>query len=75
MNGIMTIRPPDELQTALHQHAQKFGMTVNGLVLQILWDWIFQHSGETPDIEGGGRNERQTTKGCGKYCKNCGQPP
>ena len=43
MNGIMTVRPPDELKTALHQHAQKFGMTVNGLVLQILWDWIFQH--------------------------------
>lgn len=47
---------------------------LTGLIRGILWDWISQHSGETPDIEGGGRNERQTTKGCGKYCKNCGQP-
>lgn len=68
------ITTPRDLHGELKETAAQRGQTLTGLIRGILWDWISQHSGETPDIEGGGRNERQTTKGCGKYCKNCGQP-
>lgn len=43
MKSVMTIRPPDELRTFLRQYAQSLGLTVNGMVIQILWDWVAQH--------------------------------
>lgn len=39
MAKIMTIRPPEELHQKLKETAQKGGYTMNGFVLQILWDW------------------------------------
>ena len=40
MNAILTIRPPDELRNLIRATAKRKGLTVNALVLQILWDWI-----------------------------------
>ena len=49
MKSVMTIRPPDELRTFLRQYAQSLGLTVNGIVLQILWDWktAYEHQDDT----------------------------
>ena len=39
MAKVMTIRPPEELQTLLKNKAKRKGFTVNHLVTQILWNW------------------------------------
>lgn len=43
MNGIMTIRPPDNLKEILKQAAINKGYTLNGLVLEALWEWAEAH--------------------------------
>lgn len=40
MAKIMTVRIPDNIQNYLQQQAKRMGYTRNGLVLQILWEWI-----------------------------------
>jgi len=40
MANVMTIRPPENLRASLKKAANKRGLTVNALVLQILWDWL-----------------------------------
>ncbi len=40
MNAILTIRPPDELRQQIRASAERKGLTVNALILQILWDWV-----------------------------------
>ncbi len=37
---IMTLRVPDDVRETLMTYAKEHGLTRNGLVLQILWDWI-----------------------------------
>lgn len=44
MARIMTVRPPDKLHFVLKEIAGKRGLTVNCMVIQILWDWVKQHS-------------------------------
>lgn len=39
-NPIMTIRPPDKMRKTLKEIARGRGLTLNALILQILWDWI-----------------------------------
>lgn len=34
-----TFRIPDELFKQLKENADKLGVSVNALILQILWDW------------------------------------
>ena len=36
----MLVRPPDGLKDELQKRAQQMGITLNALVLQILWDWV-----------------------------------
>lgn len=43
---------PRDLHGELKETAAQRGQTLTGLIRGILWDWISQHSGETPDIEG-----------------------
>ncbi len=40
MQNIMTIRPPEKLKEWLKKEAKEQGFTVNGLVLNILWDYL-----------------------------------
>lgn len=40
MNPICTFRPPDEMRQMLKAYAKKHGITMNALLLQILWDWL-----------------------------------
>ena len=40
MNPICTVRAPDELRRMLKKKAQERGITMNALILQILWGWI-----------------------------------
>lgn len=40
MNPILTFRPPEELRKILRERANAKGLTVNALILQILWDWV-----------------------------------
>ena len=47
MAKIMTIRPPEWLQDTLRAMAKKRGLTVNALVLQILWDWAENNVAKT----------------------------
>lgn len=35
----MLIRPPDDLKDRLQAEARQKGLTLNALVLNILWDW------------------------------------
>ena len=35
----MLVRPPEDLKDRLQIEAQRMGLTLNALVLQILWDW------------------------------------
>jgi predicted HicB family RNase H-like nuclease len=35
-----TIRPPEDLHNILRDAARKNGYTLNGFILQILWDWV-----------------------------------
>ncbi len=36
----MLIRLPDELKRDFQTWARQMGLTLNGLILQILWDWV-----------------------------------
>ena len=40
MNPICTFRPPEALRLKLKSIADKRGITMNALLLQILWDWL-----------------------------------
>lgn len=40
LNPIMTVRAPDALRIALKRAAHMNGITLNALILQILWDWM-----------------------------------
>lgn len=40
MNPIMTIRAPEELRQLLKDAAVERGITLNSLILQILWTWL-----------------------------------
>ena len=42
MSQIMPIRPPDKLKEWLKKEAKEQGFTVNGFVLNILWDYYEQ---------------------------------
>lgn len=37
---IMTVRAPDRLRGMLKKKAEEQGQTRNGLILQILWEWV-----------------------------------
>ena len=45
MAKIMTTRPPEELHKQLKYRANKKGLTLNALVIQILWEWIEREKG------------------------------
>jgi len=34
------IRAPKELKDTLQERAKQIGITLNALILQILWDWV-----------------------------------
>lgn len=36
----MLTRLPDELKKDLQMRARQMGLTLNGLILHILWDWV-----------------------------------
>lgn len=37
------IRTPEELKKLLQEKAKKLGITLNALILQILWEWVKDH--------------------------------
>lgn len=37
---MMTIRPPDNLKMAIKTEAKRRGLTVNALVVSILWEFV-----------------------------------
>ena len=39
----MLLRPPDNLKKALQEEAQRIGITLNALALQILRNWADQN--------------------------------
>lgn len=53
MNPIMTIRAPEELRCLLKRAAEEQGLTVNGLTLQILWQWLESKNSPSADGRGG----------------------
>lgn len=40
MAKIMTVRPTDELKNKLQSEAAERGLTLNALIIQILWEWL-----------------------------------
>lgn len=34
------VRAPDRLKKDLQYQVQQMGLTLNGLILQILWEWV-----------------------------------
>lgn len=40
MAKVMTIRPPEKLKKALTELAKKQGLTINALVIQMLWECV-----------------------------------
>lgn len=40
MARIMTVRPPEDTHARLKKQAKKRGLTLNGLILNILWEWL-----------------------------------
>lgn len=38
--NVMTVRAPDDLQEYLKDRAKEQGIARNGLILQILWEWV-----------------------------------
>lgn len=36
----MLVRSPQELKDILQERAKKKGLTLNSLILQILWEWL-----------------------------------
>ena len=47
MNPICTFRPPEALHLKLKRIADKRGITMNALLLQILWDWLKENEQDT----------------------------
>ena len=45
MSPIMTVRAPDELRQLLKKAAAERGITLNSLILQILWTWLEERKG------------------------------
>ncbi|WP_283618516.1 hypothetical protein [Flavonifractor plautii] len=48
----MLVRPPDGLKDELQRRAQQMGITLNALVLQILWDWMKENQSRADDQPG-----------------------
>ena len=48
---IMTVRAPDDLQNKLKYFAGRHGLTRNGLILQILWDWVKKNEADQEDTQ------------------------
>lgn len=44
MTNQILIRAPLELKCKISQRAKDMGLTVNALVLQILWSWVEQQT-------------------------------
>lgn len=40
----MLVRAPDELKESVVAEAQRIGISLNALVIQILWDWAKNNS-------------------------------
>lgn len=40
MAKIMTIRPPENLRIKLRRCSKQMGLTLNSLIIQILWEWV-----------------------------------
>ena len=40
MIGQILIRVPTELKEIINNQSKKMGLTINALVLNILWDWV-----------------------------------
>lgn len=45
MNPICTIRTPNELRETIKAKAKDKGISMNALVLQILWEWARKEEG------------------------------
>ncbi len=41
------IRAPREIKTFLQSEAKRIGITLNALILQILWEWVKKRKAET----------------------------
>lgn len=42
MNPICTFRAPEEMRKRLKAAAKKKGITMNAMILQILWAWLME---------------------------------
>ena len=51
MASIMTVRATDELKESLKHLATERGITRNGLILNILWEWVKREQKEKQNIE------------------------
>jgi predicted HicB family RNase H-like nuclease len=40
MTNQMLLRPPEELKRELKNIAEKRGLTLNSLAIQIFWEWV-----------------------------------
>ncbi len=45
------IRTPDETKEFIQKKAKKIGITVNALVLQVLWEWMKKEQKENKDLK------------------------
>lgn len=71
----MLIRPPAALKEILQSESQRMGLTLNSLVLQILWSWVKDNSDsvELPDNYQSQRRRRavnQSENQCTLYTEN-----
>ncbi len=48
MAKIMTVRPPEKLHNLLKQSAKNRGLTLNALILQILWEFLEKEQTDRP---------------------------
>lgn len=51
MSAQMLIRPPDSLKRLLQQEAATRGVSLNALVIQLLWGWV-ERNRHGPDTNG-----------------------
>ena len=51
MASIMTVRATDELKESLKHLATERGIIRNGLILNILWEWVKREQKEKQNIE------------------------
>ena len=51
MASIMTVRATDELKESLKHLAAERGFTRNGLILNILWEWVKKEQKENRDLK------------------------